>query len=250
MFDILRDPMWQFVAVILGILAILISYILYRKQGQKKALEYEIISSTPLLSMEEEVKGKLQILFDEEPVKQVHLIQVMIFNSGNVPILSTDFKRPVGVSFGKEAQILTAEVAEVNPDSLDVSTEIKGDEVVLVPTLLNQGDSVKLKMLVSRFGGQIAVDGRIVGVKDIRKIPERGALILLAMFVGTISVALGVTSVLIVPVGKPLWWGALLMIPLGFFLYLYIPIRYYKHGTKALARSLRYLLERYERSSR
>jgi len=243
MFDILRDPMWQFVAVILGILAILISYILYRKQSQKKSLEYEIISSTPLLSMEEEVRGKLQMFFNKEPVKQVHLIQVRIFNSGNMPILSTDFKRPVGLSFGEEAQILTAEIAEVNPDSLEASTTIEDEEVVLVPTLLNQGDSVKLKMLVSKFDGQIAVKGRIVGIKDIHESPERGMRIILGMLVTAILLVVGVVGILRIPVGEPLWWGASITGILGLFLYFYIPIRYRKQVSRALLKPFLRVIE-------
>ena len=226
MFGILRDPIWQFVGVILGVLAIFISYILYRKQSQKKALEYEIISSTPLLSIGEEVKGKLEIFFNRERVKQVHLIQVRIINSGNTPILTNDFKRPVSVSFGEEAQILTAEVAEVNPDGLDVSTKIEDGEIVLVPTLLNQGDSVRLKMLISSFGGQIAVDGRIVGVKDICEIPERTAQLALLMIVSCFMGAFGLLSAIVLPFEDPFYWVSSLMGFLGLFVYLFIPLRY------------------------
>ena len=165
--EILRDQIWQFVGAAFGLVAIIVSIVLWWTQRRRKALSFDIISRTPLLSVEDKVKGKLQILFDGEPVQDVHLATVIIINSGNIPITSADYERPVNLSFGEEAQILTAEVTETNPDSLQASVDIEATRVVLKPVLLNGGDSITLKLLVSRLGG-ISVDGRIVGVKDIR----------------------------------------------------------------------------------
>lgn len=175
MLDILRDPVWEFVGGV--VITIVIGVIAWWTQRRRKALSFDIISRTPLLSAEDEVKGKLQVLFYGEPVQDVHLATVMIINSGNVPIISADYERPVNLSFGEEAQILTAEVTETNPDSLQVSVDIEATRIVLRPVLLNGGDSITLKLLINRLGG-ISVDGRIVGVKDIRELgPEAGARI-------------------------------------------------------------------------
>lgn len=181
MWDILRDPMWQFIGAILAAAAIFISIALYLRQRRRKDLSYEIVSRTPLLSVStraQEIKKQLQILFNGKPVQQVHLIVIKIINSGNMPILSTDYERPVSLNLGEEAQILTAEVVETDPDSLRTSARIEGKSVVLTPSLLNEKDSITLKMLVSRFVNQITVDGRIVGVKNIRKsVKKRSSLI-------------------------------------------------------------------------
>ena len=184
---ILRDQVWQFVGAFFGLVAIIVSIVLYRTQRRRKALSYEIISRTSLLSIEDEIKGKLEIFFNGKPVQDVHLIVFKIINSGNVPIVSTDYERPLKLNFG-EAQVLTAEVAETNPNNLQVSVKIeetpfvsKGrlvtelqpvtvwgtTKVVLEPVLLNSEDSITFKFLVSRLD-EISVDGRIVGVKDIK----------------------------------------------------------------------------------
>jgi hypothetical protein len=94
-----------------------------------------------------------------------------------VPIVSADYERPVSLSFGEGAQILTAEVAETDPDSIQTSVNIGksvtgASSIVLEPVLLNGGDSITLKLLVSQLG-EIGVNGRIVGVKDIRKLAAR-----------------------------------------------------------------------------
>lgn len=167
--EILRDPVWQFIGATFAFAAVVVAIFLYWMQRQRKALSYEIISRTPLLSMEEEVQGKLQILFDDKLVQGVHLVAVRIINSGNVPIVSADYERPVNLSFGENTQILTAEVSETNPEILRATAAIEDTKVVLAPVLLNSEDSITLKILVSQFDGQISVDGRIVGVKGIRK---------------------------------------------------------------------------------
>ena len=212
MSDILRDPMWQFVAVLIAISAILISCALYWKQRRSKGLSYEILSRTPLLSINEEVKGKLQVLFDKKPVQQVHLVEIMLVNSGNVSILADDFERPVSLSFGEEAQILSASIAETNPDSLQASIVNDGKKVVLTPTLLNQGDLIKTKMLVSKFNNQIAVDGRIVGVKNIQHVSEKLLRRLILMTIGLFLVLAGIVNALLSIEPVPLYGSLILFI--------------------------------------
>ena len=71
---------------------------------------------------------------------------------------------------------MTAEVAETNPDSLEASIDMNERKVILVPALLNQGDSVTIKMLVTKFENQPEVNGRIIGVKEIGKVVKRTML--------------------------------------------------------------------------
>ncbi len=220
MLEILRDPLWQFIAVILTSLTILISYFLYRKQRQRKALSYEILSLTPLLSMNEEVKGKLEIRFSGEPVQQVHLVQIKITNSGNVPIVATDYERQVNLSFGEKAKILTVEVVETTPKSLQVAVQktIEGskEKALLPPILMNQGDSFTFKMLVSSFAKPITIDGRIVGVKEIAKASKSSRRRLISIIIsGLLSFFAGMGFGLFPP-SHPIFWIALLDAILAF----------------------------------
>jgi len=170
--EALRDPIWQFIGALLAFSAIVISILLYWMQRRRKVLSYEIVSRTPLLSVEEEVKGKLQILFDGSPVQDVHLVIIKVMNSGNMPIVSADYERQVRIAFGENTRILTAEVSETSPDNLEASVSLESKAVVLAPILLNSGDSITVKMLVSQFDREISVDGRIVGVKTIKRAGE------------------------------------------------------------------------------
>lgn len=170
MLEIIRDPLWQFIGVILAIIAIAITVILYWIQRQKKALSWQVVSNTPLLSIDKEIKGNLEVLYDGKRVQDVQLIIAKIINTGNVPIKSTDYECPINFDFGENARILTAEVTETSPDSLKASANVEGKKVILPPTLMNNRDWITLKFLVNQYDGPISVDGRIVGVKEIKKI--------------------------------------------------------------------------------
>ena len=197
MIEILRDPMWQFIGVLIALLALIISILLWM-QRKRKALSYEIVSRTPLLSFKEKIKGNLQILFDGREVQDVHLIEVRMFNSGNESIKSEDYERPINFSFGENAQVLTAEVVEANPESIHASADIVDTKVKLKPILLNGSDSFTLKMLVSQYSGEekdIKIDGRVAGVKDI-SMPVEGRFYILTMASGFLLSLIGMIGIL------------------------------------------------------
>ena len=172
MLEILRDPVWQSIGAICALITIIASVSFYWMQHGRKELSYEIVSRTPLLSVAEELQGRFQILFDGKPVNKVHLIVLRVSNTGNTPVIATDYERQVSFKFGEGARILSSEVSEADPKSLAASVVSNESGIALQPILMNSGDSVTIKTLLSRYGGNIEVDGRIVGVKEIG---QRGA---------------------------------------------------------------------------
>ena len=215
MSEILRDPIWQFIAVIIALMTIPVSIILYWKQRRRKALSYEIVSVTPLLSIKEEIKGKMRILFENKPVQQVYLILVKITNSGNLPISPSDYERAISLSFGEKGKILTAEVVETAPSSLQTSARIEGEKVVLDSNLLNQGDLVKLKILMSEFDGQISVDGCIAGVKDIRESSKKFSQFTISVVIGMVLYWVGIWGMIQSSRLGLFWWTSLIVAFLG-----------------------------------
>jgi hypothetical protein len=65
--DILRDPVWQFI----GVLAALVTIFIALRQRNQKEIVYDIISDTPILSIKEEVKNRVKVLFDDKPVDAI-----------------------------------------------------------------------------------------------------------------------------------------------------------------------------------
>ena len=174
MLEFLRDPIWQSIGAIIGaifgVAALLLTIVLYRNQRQKKAFTYQIIANTQLLTVSQEIRGRVKILLDDKPVKDVGYVQIRLANSGNVPILATDFVDAVHIAFDKASELLSYEVTETSPVGLDAILMHPDDHrILLQPMLLNPDDSIVIKVLVGQFSGQIQITGRIVGVKQIEE---------------------------------------------------------------------------------
>ena len=187
MLEILRDPMWQFIGALFTIIAVIFTVLFFKMQHRHKALSYKILSYTPLV-IKDVIGEKLQILFEGKPVEDVYLSIIKIYNSGNTPIVSNDYERPINLYFGENSQILTNEVIEKNPDNLEVTTHIEGTKVMVDPLLLNKKDCITLKIIFSQSDesiNNINIYGRIVGVKEIKEITENIFLIRIeVLFIG------------------------------------------------------------------
>jgi hypothetical protein len=163
---VLRDPMAR---TLLALLAICVTVTLFLLARRRKRLSYSI-SNTRVLGLHEAVNpSRVTILFDGAPVTQVSLVIIKINNWGNEPIRADDFERPLRFSWSEPARILSAEVTEVNPETLRPTIRAGAHEIVLDPLLLNPGDWLQLKILINEVGNR-SVDGRVIGVKRITKI--------------------------------------------------------------------------------
>ena len=67
---------WQVLGPVLAALAIIVAIILYlmQRRRERKELSYAIVSRNRLFSFRDEVKGKLQVLFELKPVDDPFLI--------------------------------------------------------------------------------------------------------------------------------------------------------------------------------
>lgn len=171
--SIFRDPIWEFIGVVVGtIVALGIALITIWFTRHRKALAFRILSNTSIanLSPSRNVKGRVQILFDDEPVQNVKLLLMQLKNTGNVPITSSDFEKEIVISLNDQARILEAGITETNPVNLPASISVEGAKLVLHPILLNRHDSVTLKILADTFNERISVEGRIVGLRKIEEL--------------------------------------------------------------------------------
>lgn len=189
MLELLRDPAWQFVGVVLALAALAATFIVYWLQRQRKALSYEVISKNQLLTVREELEGRLQVLYEGHPARDICLLVVKLSNSGNVPISAADYERPLSLGTGISSKILSGVVTDVDPENLAANIDIEESRVILRPILLNSKDSVTLKLLVSDFGGDVAIDCRVLGVKSISKADQITGYQALLMFVALTCLA-------------------------------------------------------------
>lgn len=157
--------------VILAILGVIVAIELYRRNKARKEITYEIIAQSSLLSVQPEIKGKVKILYEDKLVERVHLVVIRLSNSGNQPIKLpkefTDYERPINISFGSNAQILTVETKDPIPKNLRASVHIENQKIITNPVLLNPKDEFTIEALISEFESPISIDYRIEGVKEI-----------------------------------------------------------------------------------
>jgi hypothetical protein len=164
--------MWQFVGAALTFVAIPTSIFLFYRQRQRKSLAYQILTSTPVLTVGEEIRGKLAVSYENTPVKNVQLLLLKIANLGNLPITRTDFEQTLSIRFGPAAKILSHEIVESAPRDLSPKISLQSNELILEPLLLNPNDHVTVKCLVSEHDGEVTVSGRIIGVARIIQAKE------------------------------------------------------------------------------
>ena len=164
MIDFLRDSIWQF---LLGLLAILVAILIFYLQRNRKGLTYQVLTDTPLLSIDDEVKGDLQLLYKGKQIQDANLLILKLQNTGNLPILKSDYDNPIIVRFSKDAEILTAEVQDSKPIDLGVIIRTVLDTIVIEPLLMNSEDAFILKVVLTGYKGDFEVSARIIGIKKI-----------------------------------------------------------------------------------
>lgn len=174
--EFLSSPVWQItINAAIGLLTIIVSILIFRMQLKRKSITYEVISDAPVLSIKKEVKGRVQVLFDSKPVSDAHLVILKIWNSGNTHILAEDYIDPIKFDFGKNAEILDAEILETSPndikDNRKASLKLDTGSLILEPLFLNSKDSITIKVLLAQtlIIKEIKANGRIVGINQIIK---------------------------------------------------------------------------------
>ncbi len=164
MIAFLRDPGWQF---IWGLAGLILAVLLYRLQRSRKELSYRIVSNNSLIFAQDTLNGGIQIAFLGKPVTDVRLVILRIQNTGNTPISKSDFEDGVQISFGDTCELLEFEYIGSHPKALSPSAVGTTSGLSIKPLLLNSGDWFDFKFLLSGYQGHLAVNGRIVGVPEI-----------------------------------------------------------------------------------
>ena len=165
-FDFMNSPVWQLIIQLLamiGSLATLLAFYLavreyrQRQQRSRKELAYTTISNTPIINVNKMLEGKIEIRFDNNPIKDAKLIVMRVWNSGKTSVRREDYFEPLKFEFEK-GLILSADVVETHTkdllDSRDLTTFLKskGNVVELPEFPFNPGDSISFSILLSGSG--------------------------------------------------------------------------------------------------
>lgn len=180
---LLRDNIWQFVGVIVALLIAGLSALwAWRRRELREITLMSRVS--PVLHVGDDLQGEISVTFRGEPVRSLKLYEIAFVNTGNRPLLRSDFDQPVRVSFGNGASILRWRISASRPLELPVEISTKSvapsplASITVEPLLLNAGDGFAIECLVEG-NALINTHCRIVGVQQIREsafganVPER-----------------------------------------------------------------------------
>lgn len=165
---IVKDPVWQFVGVIIGVVAIIVSVILYQIGRPVKRLQVEILSNSPLISVNTDISREIRILYKDRPVQTLSLILLRLNNLGNEPIRESDYSEPIRISISPNAEVGEVTVQETKPGGIDLAPTISArNQIEIAKALLNPGDQAILKVLALNNDGTLKVEARIAGIRDL-----------------------------------------------------------------------------------
>jgi hypothetical protein len=150
-------------SVAVALVAIAVSVLLWSRSRQRKGVSFRL-SSSRVVSVRRGSEDRIKVLYDDQPVRDVRLLDLHVVCTGNVPIGANDFERRFSVALGKGARVLSPEIARVCPPDLAPRLTVIGDRLTIEPLLLNPGDSFDITALVSDMRGAERLDGRVAGV--------------------------------------------------------------------------------------
>lgn len=179
--ETLNNLNWNLIGGVLAGLSLLASIIIFLLQKNEKKLSFEVIAETSLLTTKEKIEGKLKILFNDQEVENVKFIEIKIINSGNIGIPATDFERPIKIKFPETSKILSCEVVENYPDSLNTKTLLNETGISIEPLLINSKDYFILKTIVSNIEREdFTIEARIKDVNEIKRLDESNQFLIWA----------------------------------------------------------------------
>lgn len=211
---------WSLVIGIAGVIISVLTIILSLRQRSRKSMSYEVISDLPLVTVSHDAKNNvseaIEVLYKGRPVKEVRLVTVRFWNSGNVPIVPDDYVKPIELVYGGD--LLASDVIATIPTGQRDLIAGGGigpgfSAVGFRHILLNPNDSVTVQAVLTNFHGDVRLDGHIVGVptESIRRVDKVRTTSGVGVYVtlGIAALLFGSAALLINKAGYQYEWAAI-----------------------------------------
>jgi hypothetical protein len=176
----LRKYLWQFLGALLALGAIFSTYDVFIRSRPVKELQVILNSASPLVSEKPltpdnlPTSSSMQLTFNNNVVSNAILYHVTVKNTGNQPILESDYSKPIVFNFMPKDEILELAVTESIPPNIGmIINKTSTYQATADPVLLNPGDTVSINFIVAipedvSLIERLQIGGRIVGVKEIK----------------------------------------------------------------------------------
>lgn len=106
------------------------------------------LTRSSLVNIAGEISGDVQVLYQGNPVPNLILVETKLENTGNQPIRSSDFDRPLEFVFPEGAQVVAAKVIDSRLLQFPPPLSIISNTVQLEPHLLNPQARLVIQFVV------------------------------------------------------------------------------------------------------
>ena len=173
--EFLRDGVWQSVGAVLALVGLAVALYIYRGQAKYKEVSTGTISSRSVVEVDGEIAEQLEVTYSGKKVNSAGMSVLVLRCTGNLPILATDFIKPISVTFPDGTQVLSALVYREWPKNLEAKLETAASEVYIAPLLLNPLDALELQILTSPSGSQPTVTLSAIDVPKLERLEFIGS---------------------------------------------------------------------------
>ncbi len=195
----IRKYFWQLVSTLLAIAGIFATYYAFSLSQPRKELQIVYDSPISLVDVRPEAVQDIQVFYKKEPASKVYLLQIRIKNTGNQPIASADYVRPLLFSFSEDYRLADAKVIASEPPDIGLTISKTSEYAAQASsTLLNPDDTVSVRFIIigadrDAIVNKLLIDGRVTGIKEIRTLSsaQQQTPLWVQLFIG---VALGVVA--------------------------------------------------------
>jgi len=159
-----RNRAFWFISVVLPIAAVIVPILFFFIESKEKELSYEILGRTELVGVHLP-SDEVVITYAGKNVTYLELLSIKISNSGNVPIKSEDFDKPLKIKFKEKSEVFVVRVGPSFPDNLRPIIKSEPGLIQITPLLLNPGDNYTIEVITSAKEQEPKIDVRIAGIQ-------------------------------------------------------------------------------------
>lgn len=142
---------------------------------EEKLLQYSIVHESSILGHGISIDDwpELEFRHGDKKFKSGKITILIVTNTGEMPIKSSDFESPISISFKTEGKIYGHKIKGSMPEKLPVSAQIIGNTLVIDPLLLNPSDGFFVEILSET---NLEIDNafaRVVGIGGITELERK-----------------------------------------------------------------------------
>jgi hypothetical protein len=150
LYNLATHPLISFIALIIGILGIIVSYYIYKKSKKSRELHYYIAPTRSIIVKTGQASG-LSISYEgQEITTDITAAHISFWNEGTEPIKKENILEPIEVITSPPAQILEVSTSKISRDLTEFHAEPAESRTGVISVswkILEQNDTASIQTI-------------------------------------------------------------------------------------------------------